>query len=139
MAAISTFISYRMPDRDAALRIYNELTANGISAWIDVENLLPGANVDATIRRAIAESRYFLAIISRNSVDKKGYMFGEVAQALHHLEQYAETEVYLIPVRLDDTVPTSHEILRKHAWLDLFPDWNRGMQRLLKTLLQDHE
>jgi hypothetical protein len=134
MHSYCAFISYTRADREPALQIHRELLADGLTAWIDVECLEPGAPVDPTIRRAIRESRYFLAVISKRSVDKEGYMLGEISRAVDELRKYAETQSYLIPVRLDDTRPTSHEALQTHAWLDLFPDWNVGMQRLVRTL-----
>lgn len=48
------------------------------------------------------------------------------------LDEFPEGEIFAIPTRLDDCeIP--YEKFRSIEHVDLFPDWNEGIQRLLRT------
>jgi len=48
------------------------------------------------------------------------------------LDEFPEGEIFTIPARLDNCeIP--YEKLRKLHYADQFPDWNRGVKRLLRT------
>ena len=121
-------------DSAAALKLYKELRAKGLDVWMDTESLLPGQNWKTTIRREIRESRYFTAVLSGNSVSKKGYVQKELKDALDILEEYPTSTVFLIPARLDDCTPSDDRIRDLH-WVDLFEDWEVGIDRILKTIV----
>lgn len=127
------FLSYAREDSAAALKLYKELRAKGLDVWIDIESLLPGQNWKTTIRREIRKSRYFIAVLSRNSVSKKGYVQKELREALDILEEYPTGSVFIIPARLDDCTPLDDGIRDLH-WVNLFEDWEVGIDRILKTI-----
>jgi hypothetical protein len=129
----SVFISYAREDRDSAQQLYRTLTAAGISSWIDTECLQPGERWKTAIQQAIRNSRFFVALLSSHSVSKKGYVQKELRQALEVLELYPESEVFIIPMRLDDCDPGREE-LRDLNWIDLFPTWEPGLHRLPRFL-----
>jgi len=52
--------------------------------------------------------------------------------ALDILEDYPESEVYLIAVRLDCQVSDSR--LKQIHYVDLFPDWDEGFRKILSTI-----
>jgi hypothetical protein len=100
---------------------------------MDKHNLLPGQLWKPAIRDAIKKSRYFVAIISKHSIDKRGFVQAEFKQGLETLEEFPESEIYVIPARLDDSKPT-HEKLSELHWVDLFPDWVQGFDRILMAM-----
>lgn len=125
------FLSYAKEDAAAASHLYQELTTAGVRVWFDREELAPGANWKAEIRKAIRKSRYFIALISSTSMAKKGFVQTELREALEVLKEYPENEIYLIPTRLD-SCETSYEVLSDLQWVDLFPDWESGRDQLLR-------
>jgi TIR domain len=118
---------YARDDFDAAKRLYNDLKTAGLNPWLDKESILPGQNLDLEIRNAIKNSRYFLSLNSSSSVQKIGVVQKELKDALEHQEYFPESAVYLIPVRLDDC-QLAYQKLEKIQYVDMFPDWNRGLQ-----------
>jgi acyl carrier protein len=127
------FISYGREDAEAAKSIYDELKDAGLDPWLDTESLVPGQQWKSTIRKAIRESRYFLALLSHRSVSRKGFINKELAEALEILEEYPESEIFLIPVRLDNCRP-SHEKLSELHRVDMFPSWDDGMRQIRKAI-----
>ena len=127
------FLSYAREDVDTATRLFNGLRKSGVDVWLDREVLLPGQNWKAVIRQAIIESRFFLALLSNNSVSKKGYVQKELKHALEILDEYPETAIFIIPVRLDDCNPTGKELQDLH-WIDIFNDWDQGLEKIIKTI-----
>ena len=127
------FISYARQDSDAARKLYNDLTSKtDLKPWLDKEDLLPGQSWDLEIRKAIKNSRYFIALFSSTSVSKRGYVQKEFRKAIDTFDEFPEGEIFAIPVRLDDCeIP--YESFRKIERVDLFPDWNEGVERLLRT------
>src|SRR3954453_17906892 len=117
--SVRPFISYAREDRETALRLYRDLHENGARPWLDVEDLVGGENWKHAITRAISESSHFIALISVHSVNKQGFVQKELRQALDLLETFPPGEVFVIPVRLDDSKPR-HEQLADLHWLDIF-------------------
>lgn len=127
------FISYAREDAEVARKLYKELKKNSISAWLDKEDLLPGMNWEHEIQYQIRKSSHFIALMSKNSVNKKGYVQKELKQGLEILREYPENEVYLIPVRIDDSVPQSFELQKIH-WVDLLDDWDSSIRKIIKVV-----
>jgi TIR domain len=127
------FISYAREDRDVAIRMYGDLRRAGAEPWLDALELMGGENWEFAIKRALRDSTHCVALISHNSVNKKGYVQKELREALSILEEFPPGAVFLIPVRVDHSQPT-HEKLRELHWIDLFPDYADGMQQLLRSL-----
>lgn len=83
-----------------------------------------------TVTKAIRNSRFVLACLSKASITKAGYVQKELRKALDVAEEQPEGAAYLIPVRLEDCeIP---ERLRRWQWVDLFKDG--GYERLLRSL-----
>jgi hypothetical protein len=127
------FISYAREDRDSAVRLSRELRQAGLAPWIDVQDLIGGQDWRLAVTEAIHSSSYFLALISKSSVSKRGYVQKELREAMDVLQQFPPGQIYLVPVRLDESVPT-HQTLADLHWVDLFPSYPQGLRRLLISL-----
>src|SRR5256885_15297713 len=125
------FLSYAREDGESALKLYNELVEAGINVWFDQESLAPGAKWKLAIRSAIRQSRYFIALMSSRSVSKRGFIQNELRQAIDVLDEFPEGETYLIPVRLD-ACEAPLDRLNDFQWVDLFPEWQKGANKLLR-------
>jgi hypothetical protein len=127
------FISYAREDSEAARRLYDDLKKSGLIPWLDKESLIPGQNWKNSIKIAIKNSRFVIAILSSNSVGKRGYIQKEFKYGLDVLDEFPESQIFVIPVRLDDCeVP--YEKLKDIEHVDLFPDWNKGLQSLIRAM-----
>ncbi len=127
------FISYAREDAPAAERLFESLSKSGFQPWLDKECILPGQRWEVAIDSAIRGCRFFLALLSRQSLTKTGYVQKEVRKALEVLQLYPASGVFLVPARLEECQPTD-ETLRALQWVDLFPDWDRGAERIVLTI-----
>jgi hypothetical protein len=50
-----------------------------------------------------------------------------------HTRINPESAVYLISVRLDDC-PLAYQRLEKIQYVDMFPDWNGGLEKIMRTM-----
>lgn len=127
------FIAYAVEDRELADRLFACLEAWGCAPWLDRHKLLPGQDWPRRIQDAIESSDFFIACFSANSVNKRGGFQAEVRQALDCARKIPLDDVFLIPVRLNDCrVPA--RIQRETQYVDLFPDWDSGIARILTMI-----
>ena len=131
---MKVFISYAHEDIQSAQCLYDELKAeNGIEPWFDKTCLLPGMRWRPAIRKAIREADFFIALLSQHSTSRRGFVHSELSSALKILGEFPEDQIYLIPVRLDDCEMPSED-LRDIQYVDFFPDWSKGMERVLTVI-----
>ena len=128
------FLAHVKEDEPKALRLYNELCTAGFSPWMDIRKLIPGQNWPRAIESAIDTSDFFLALFSSNSVSKRGGFQAEIRYALDCARQVPLDQIFIVPIRLDDcAVPRA--VQAEFQWLDLFPDWDRGLA-VLQALMR---
>lgn len=129
------FISYAREDVAVALTLYEDLRAFGAEPWMDKKDLLGGQNWQVAIGKAVRECSHFVAILSSNSISKRGYVQKELRDAISVLEEFPPDEIFVIPVRLENVEP-KHEILKNLHWIDLFPSYEAGLHELEKSLTE---
>jgi hypothetical protein len=127
------FISYSREDEEYARRLSEDLKKAGAIPWLDLDQILPGHNWEVKIRNAIDQSRYFIPLLSSRSKDKTGYIQAELKYALEHYDKIPESQIGIIPVRIDDC-EMPYEKLKKIHHADLFPDWANGVSKILKSM-----
>ncbi len=129
-ASAHLFLSYAREDNDRVINLYTRLLNGGYKPWMDKKDILPGEKWELRIEKAIRNSDFFLVCLSQNSVRKRGVFQKEIKQALHIWEEQFESDIYLIPVRLEDCdVPES---LSNFQWVNLFEE--DGFILLLKAI-----
>jgi len=130
------FIAYVREDYAAAAKLYEALEAAGLQPWLDAEKLLPGQNWRGGVERAIDNSDFFIACFSSKSVRKRGQFPYEVRYALRTADRMPLDDVFILPVCLAECAVPS-----RIAWhvqsVDLFPDWDAGIERLLEMLRRE--
>jgi len=124
------FISYAREDIKIAKKLYYDLKEEGLKPFLDVIDMLPGEKWELAIQKAIKSSKYVIILISPNSVIKKGFIQKEISYSIDLLEQFPDSEIFIIPVRLDDCEPTRQELQELH-WADLFPSYDEGLRKIL--------
>ncbi|HZL57064.1 MAG TPA: toll/interleukin-1 receptor domain-containing protein [Bryobacteraceae bacterium] len=124
------FVAYATEDAAVADRMFKELEARGYAPWLDRRKLMPGQNWRRRIQDAIESADFFIACFSQNSVSKRGGFQAEIRYALDCATRIPLDDVFLIPVRIDACrVPT--RIQRETQYIDLFPDWKAGIERIV--------
>jgi hypothetical protein len=127
------FIAYAHEDSPAADRLFESFSANGFEPWMDRRKLLPGQNWPRAIQNALETSDFVVTCFSTKSVTKRGGFQAEIRYALDYGNRIPLDEIFLIPVRLDECrVPA--RVQREVQWVDLFPSWKQGFQRVLKIM-----
>ena len=129
------FIAYAHEDAVSAERLFDGLAQNGFDPWMDRRKLLPGQNWPRAIQYALETSDFVLTCFSTNSVGKRGGFQAEIRYALDCGSRVPIDDVFLIPVRLDECrVPT--RIQREVQWVDMFPSWKKGFQKVVRIMRQ---
>jgi hypothetical protein len=95
------FISYASEDFSFAVELYNYLLNSTFTPWLDKKSLLPGQNWDFQIKKALREAHYIVILLSKHSVQKRGYVQGEFKTVLTYCEEKLDDDIYLIPVKIN--------------------------------------
>lgn len=127
------FLSYAKEDYKYAKKIYDNLQENGVNVWFDRVSLLPGQQWRDAIKKSIKDCRYFLALLSSNSISKKGFVQKELKIALEELEKYPDDDIYIIPVRIDRCIIQSQKLKELH-WINMFESFSGSIELILKTV-----
>ncbi len=146
------FISYAREDANSAKKLYKDLSDAGLEPWLDLESLLPGQRWKSVISDAIRKSSYFIPLLSSNSVGKRGFVQKELKEALDVLDEIPSSEIFVIPVRLNDCDISDPRLEEIHR-VDVFNNWDEGLKKVLfsmgvtphqsnsasKTILEDND
>jgi len=128
--ALRVFLCHSSGDKPAVRELYQRLCAEGIDAWLDEEKLLPGQNWQLEIPKAVRASDVVLVCLSRNSINKAGYIQKEIKFALDVADEQPEGAIFLIPAKLEECdVP---DRLSQWQWVNLYEA--KGYERLMRAL-----
>jgi formylglycine-generating enzyme required for sulfatase activity len=128
------FISYAREDLQIAKQLYRDLKREGFLPWLDKENLLGGQNWPTEISKAIKKSSFFLALLSSNSLGKRGYVQKELKIALDIFDEFPSEDIFLIPVYADACEEALEERLKDIHGIVLHESYEEGLKQLLRTL-----
>jgi hypothetical protein len=123
------FLSHSSKDKGFVRRFAADLVAHGVKVWLDEQRILVGDSIPEKIAQGLAESDFFLIVISRNSVES-AWVKKELSSALVH--EIERRKVTVMPIRLDDAqVPDS--IIDK-AYADFRGSYEYGFRKLLESI-----
>lgn len=129
---LSVFLCHASQDKPRARALHHRLKVENIDPWLDEEKLLPGQDWDLEIKKAVRESDIVIVCLSRNAINKKGYVQKEIAYALDVATEQPEGTIYIIPLKLEECdVP---QRLQKWHWVNLFDE--HGYDKLMRSLQQ---
>lgn len=132
--AHDVFISYCSEDKPIADAVCATLEGQGMRCWIAPRDILPGVDWGEAIVDAINESKAMLLVFS-SKANASQQIKREVERAVHR-------GIPLIPVRLDDALPSKslEYFISTPHWLDaLTPPLESHLHRVaeaVKLLLQ---
>jgi formylglycine-generating enzyme required for sulfatase activity len=126
---LKVFLCHAHPDADKVRALYARLKADGVDAWLDKENIIPGQDWEMEIRKAVRESDIVVVCLSKQ-FSQKGYRQNEVRIALEEASLQPEGEIFIIPARLEEC--NYLESLKRFHGVDLFEE--RGYEYLMRAL-----
>jgi Leucine-rich repeat (LRR) protein len=130
LQSLRLFLCHSSGDKQAVRDLCKQLRADGFNPWLDEENLLPGQDWKLEITLAVRNSDIVLVCLSRDSVNKRGFVQKEIKYALDVADEQPEGSVFLIPLKLEECkVP---ERLSHLQWVNLFE--SHGYEKLLASL-----
>jgi len=127
---LRVFLCHASQDKPAVRKLHRYLKLRGVQPWLDELDLLPGENWEVEIPNAIVSSDVILVCLSKNSVDKEGYVQKEISFALDKALEKPEGTIFIVPVKLElCDVPKR---LNRFQWVDVFRQ--DGYKRLMLGL-----
>ncbi len=126
---LKVFLCHAHGDKDAVRELYSRLKRDGVDAWLDKANLLPGMDWAVEIRKAVAQSDVVIVCLSKQ-FNQEGFRQKEVRIALDEADKKSPETIFIIPVRLEECeVPDS---LNRWHWVNLYE--KDGYRILLRAL-----
>ena len=123
------FLSHSSIDKRFVRRLAADLVANGVKVWIDEQRILVGDSIPEKIAQGLAESDFFLIVVSCNSVES-AWVKKELNSALVH--EIERRKVAVLPIKLDD-VKMPDSINDKH-YADFRGSYDEGLRELLQSI-----
>lgn len=137
---LRVFLCHASQDKPVVRELYQRLLAEEwIDPWLDEEKLLPGQDWDLAIEYAVEGADAVIVCLSKNSVNKEGYVQRELRYVLDLALEKPEGKIFIIPLRLEDCqIPRR---LRSWQYADYFPYGRRSWayQKLLLALRKNKE
>src|SRR5689334_969909 len=97
---LKVFLCHAQGDETAVRALYQRLIQDGVDAWINRENLLPGQDRTREIRKAVRNSDAVVVCLSEK-FNRAGSQQREARLALDTAMEQPEGEIFIIPARLE--------------------------------------
>lgn len=128
--SLRVFLCHASGDKESVRQLHSKLARDGFLPWLDEQDILPGQDWEAEIKKAVRSSEVVLVCLSAASITKQGFVQKEIKMALDVADEKPDGTVYIIPLRLEEcTVP---ERLKKWHWANFFEQ--DGYSRLVASL-----
>ncbi|MEM9179158.1 MAG: toll/interleukin-1 receptor domain-containing protein [Pseudomonadota bacterium] len=127
------FVSYSHANAETVLPIVQSIEADGITVWIDRDEMRAGQNWAGQIVRAIKSADRFCLMCSAQAFESD-----HVRREVYLADKYGKK---MVPIRLDATeMPEDIEyFLIGRQWIDLFEVAEEDRMKAIKTLLSESD
>jgi len=127
---LKVFLCHASIDKPKVRELYRYLRRRGVNPWFDEEHLVGGQDWQVEIPKALATSDAIIICLTKNSVDKEGYIQKEIKFALDKALDMPEGRIFLIPIKFEECeVPFA---LIRYQWVDLTIE--AGYSKMMKAL-----
>jgi formylglycine-generating enzyme required for sulfatase activity len=114
---LRVFLCHASQDKPAVRKLYRYLKQRGVQPWLDEFDLLPGEKWEEEIPNALFSSDVILVCLSKNSINKEGFVQREISFALDKAKEKREGTIFIVPAKLEECdVPPR---LSGYQWVDL--------------------
>ena len=122
------FVCFSSKDETLARSVVEFLELNGFACWISVRDVPPGQNYQEAIVVALESAKGIVFLFSEAS--------GSSGEIKKELSLAGALNLPVFPLRLAPVMPTGalRYELATRQWIDLFPDHERSMRRLVETV-----
>jgi len=134
------FVSYCRDNLQEASRLREDLTQAGFSVWWD-QDILGGQDWKQAIDTAMEKCRAVVVCFSKEVSDRdRSGIYPELANAVEKYRSLKPGQTFILPIRFSECeIPyIKFDATRRLAdiqYIDLFPDWEVGMARLIASLV----
>lgn len=123
------FISHSSKDKPFVRKLAADLTAAGVSIWLDEQRIRVGDSIPDQIAQGLAESDIFLIALSDNSISSE-WVKRELNNAL--VTEIARRKVKILPLKLTECqIP---EVIRDKKYADFTKSYREGLEALLASI-----
>ncbi len=99
---LKVFLCHSSKNKPAVRELYNRLSADGIEAWLDEKNILPGQNWELEIKKAVRNSDAIIVCLSKDAMNNRGYVHKEIKLVLDEADRQPEGHIFIIPILLEE-------------------------------------
>jgi len=129
-ARLRIFLCHSSKDKSTVRHLHHRLKAAGFDPWLDELELAPGQDWQVEIPFAVRVCDVIIVCLSKNSVNKEGYVQKEIKLALDVEEEKPEGTIFIVPVKFEEVdVPKR---LSRWQWANLFQPL--GYKHLIRAL-----
>lgn len=121
------FISYSHNDSELVSRLLKDLTATGLSIWLDTRSIRAGQRWNRAIQQAIMDSTIFLLVLTPASV-QSSYVQKEIARALF------ERKLFIPILCKDCDIPANVSPIQ---YIDMRESYKKGLDQILEHIKQE--
>jgi hypothetical protein len=123
------FVSHSTKDKPFVRRLAADLVASGVKVWLDEQNILVGDSIPEKIAQGLAESDFFLIVVSQNSVNS-AWVKRELSSALVH--EIERRKVTVLPIKLDGAqMPNT---INDKLYADFSHSYEDGLEKLFRSI-----
>jgi hypothetical protein len=123
------FLSHSSRDKHFVRKLAADLVASGVKVWLDEQRILVGDSIPEKIAQGLAESDFFLIILSEHSVNSD-WVKKELSGAL--VREIERRKVTVLPIKLDSAKMPDSIADKKYA--DFTGSYNTGLKDLLESI-----
>jgi hypothetical protein len=123
------FISHSAKDKPFVRKLAADLVTSDVRIWLDEQRILVGDSIPEKIAQGLAESDFFLIVVSENSVGSE-WVKKELNAAL--VNEIERRKVVVLPIKLDGAKMPGSIVDKKYA--DFSGSYSVGLEDLLKSI-----
>jgi|GEM_PF-6711624 len=133
------FLSYPREDATKADAVYEALVrVPGANVWYDRKSLRGGDDWRNAVSYSIAAADCFVLLWSSSANRPDKFIHTEISLAFSQVDCGDKEGNFFIPARLDNSLPSIPRANERH-FVDLFLDWDIGIQNLIKSIVSPDE
>jgi hypothetical protein len=123
------FLSHSSKDKPTIRQLATDLTAAGVTVWLDEQKIHVGDSIPEGIAQGLAESDFFLIALSEHSTSS-AWVKRELNSAL--IDAISKRKVKILPVLLSVTeIPV---VIRDMKYADFTKSYKQGLNELLTAI-----
>jgi TIR domain-containing protein len=128
------FLSHSSKDKPIIRQLAADLTAEGVTVWLDEQKIKVGDSIPDQIAQGLVESDYFIIALSNNSVNS-AWVKKELNSAL--VQEIKKRRVVILPIQIGECeIPT---IISDKKIADFTKSYKDGLQEILNAIKSTFE